>query len=320
MYSVFLSHNWRDKPFVRQLGERLRREGIKVWIDEAEINVGDSLIRKISGALERNDFVVAIISPNSIGSNWVLKELSLAMTKEIAGGNVVVLPLLIELCEVPDFLKDKLYADFTDDNNFEREFSNLLRAIKAHREAPATAKVPEVKSGSRSNHPSKLPYSQRWSGFLNHTKANRILVMIGISLFLLFILGIVVKNTWLKTPDSNVGLQTQNPSLTPNIQSLNSTGNRPQSTVASPDFSPTPSSQPVPSVNSQSTPRPQNRQRARKPELAPIHINKARGLLGRGEYQAALAECDMALKSDPGNREAINLRGLIMQHIKLLNQ
>jgi hypothetical protein len=36
-----------------------------------------------------------------------------ATNKEIASGEVVVSPLLYEECELPEFLKGKLYADFS---------------------------------------------------------------------------------------------------------------------------------------------------------------------------------------------------------------
>jgi hypothetical protein len=39
--SVFLSHNHKDKPFVRKLALDLEGHGIKYWIDEAEMKIGD---------------------------------------------------------------------------------------------------------------------------------------------------------------------------------------------------------------------------------------------------------------------------------------
>ena len=129
MSSIFLSHNSKDKPFVRELAGRLTSEGVVVWLDEAELNIGDSLIEKISDGIQKMEYVAAIISTNSIESRWVQKEISLAMSKEIAGRRVTVLPILIEKCTVPAALVDKLYADFTVPENFEREYSKILRAL-----------------------------------------------------------------------------------------------------------------------------------------------------------------------------------------------
>ena len=62
MSSIFLSHNSKDKPFVRSLARYLEKAGIKVWVDEAEINVGDSLIQKISNGIENMRYLGVILS------------------------------------------------------------------------------------------------------------------------------------------------------------------------------------------------------------------------------------------------------------------
>ncbi len=130
MPSVFLSHSHGDKPFVRDLAGRLSQAGAAVWLDEAEMNVGESLIDRIAAAIQEVDYVAAILSPRSVKSNWVQKELSLAMAKELQGRRVTVLPVLIEACDLPEFLRDKLYADFTRPENHEREFARLLKAMR----------------------------------------------------------------------------------------------------------------------------------------------------------------------------------------------
>lgn len=129
MPSVFLSHSSKDKFFARKLAEELSKFGIKVWIDEAEMKVGDSLIDKISHAIDKSDYVAAILSNNSVQSNWVKKELHIAMTREIEGRNLTILPILIEQCLIPSFLQDKLYADFTDTSKFDDALSKILDAI-----------------------------------------------------------------------------------------------------------------------------------------------------------------------------------------------
>jgi hypothetical protein len=129
MASVFLSHNSKDKAFARKLATRLTESGIEVWIDEAELKVGDSLIQKIGSAIEQADFLAVVLSHNSVNSPWVQKELDLAMQKELAERRVTVLPILKEPCEIPAFLRDKLYADFTDPGSFEMAFARLLHAL-----------------------------------------------------------------------------------------------------------------------------------------------------------------------------------------------
>jgi hypothetical protein len=146
--SIFLSHNSKDKPFVRKLATRLSEEGVVVWLDEAVLHIGDSLIEKISEGIQDMEFVAAIISQNSIASSWVQKELSLAMSKEIKGRQVVVLPIVIDDCELPESLRDKLYADFRDVNEFETSIVKLLKAIGV---IPRTAAAWSPESSHQAN-------------------------------------------------------------------------------------------------------------------------------------------------------------------------
>ncbi|MGD9725838.1 MAG: toll/interleukin-1 receptor domain-containing protein [Nitrospiraceae bacterium] len=164
MSSVFLSHNSKDKPWVRELAKRLTQDGVVVWLDEAELNIGESLIDKISAAIDQMKFVAAVISAHSVQSAWVQKELSLAMSKEIKGRRVTVLPLLIEHCELPAVLRDKLYADFTNPLNFDTEYRKLLRAIDVHNTDEATVASSSTASPTAARVPQEQPPGLRIVG------------------------------------------------------------------------------------------------------------------------------------------------------------
>jgi len=51
-YDVFISHASEDKEAVaRPLARHLQELGLRVWIDECELTLGDSLRRKIDAGL-----------------------------------------------------------------------------------------------------------------------------------------------------------------------------------------------------------------------------------------------------------------------------
>ncbi len=130
-HGLFLSHTGADKPFVRRLrGDLLARGVPRVWLDEAEIEIGDSLTGKIEEGLAASRYVAVVLSRNSVAAPWVRKELEVAMTREVDGGDVVVLPLLYERCELPGFLAGKFYADFTDPERYEAMLDKLLRRLR----------------------------------------------------------------------------------------------------------------------------------------------------------------------------------------------
>jgi hypothetical protein len=131
--SIFLSHTWKDKPFARRLASELTQLGARVWIDEAEIKLGDSLIEKIRTGIDEMDYLAVVLSPDSVTSPWVQREVDIAMNQEIEGKQVKVLPLLYRTCDLPWFLKGKLYADFSNPDRY----SFALRQVTERLGLPA---------------------------------------------------------------------------------------------------------------------------------------------------------------------------------------
>ena len=127
--SIFLSHTHSDKSFVRRLASDLESHGIRYWLDEAEIKVGESLIEKIRNGLDEVDYVAAVLSPSSIASPWVQRELDVAMNQEIQGKKVKVLPIMYQDCDLPGFLLGKFYADFTVQANYSLAFKKLVESM-----------------------------------------------------------------------------------------------------------------------------------------------------------------------------------------------
>jgi hypothetical protein len=126
---VFLSHNWQDKEFVRKLATDLQHLGARVWLDEAEIQIGDSLIEKIRSGIDEMDYLAVILSPHSVNSEWVKKEVDIAMNQEIENKKVKVLPIKAAACEMPGFLKGKLYADFTTQEKYPSALSQVAKKL-----------------------------------------------------------------------------------------------------------------------------------------------------------------------------------------------
>jgi hypothetical protein len=127
--NIFLCHTAVDKPFVRRLAAGLEAHGVRYWLDEAEIKVGDSLIEKIREGLDEVDYVAVVLSPDSVESRWVKRELDVALNQEISGRTVRVLPIMHRNCEPPSFLLGKFYADFRDEAQYAEAFRKLVESI-----------------------------------------------------------------------------------------------------------------------------------------------------------------------------------------------
>jgi hypothetical protein len=75
----FLSHSFRDLQAVIALRDRLISRGYGVWIAEVQIEPGGMITEAVQKGLRGSDKLVAFMSPSSIGSRWVLKEISVAV-------------------------------------------------------------------------------------------------------------------------------------------------------------------------------------------------------------------------------------------------
>lgn len=90
-YDVFISHASEDKEeVVRPLAIALQNKGVRVWYDEFEMKIGDSLRRKIDQGLVNSRFGIVVISRSFIKKGWTNYELDGIMTKAISGQQVLL--------------------------------------------------------------------------------------------------------------------------------------------------------------------------------------------------------------------------------------
>jgi len=114
---AFICYSHQDASFVDELARDLSSKGVGIWLDKREIMVGDSITGRISEGIGQNDYLIIVLSKASVGSEWVQRELNAALMKELQKRSVVVLPLLLEDCQIPPLIADKKYADFRRDHS-----------------------------------------------------------------------------------------------------------------------------------------------------------------------------------------------------------
>jgi hypothetical protein len=97
---VFLSHSNKDRDFVDELANELRRHKVRVWYSQTNIRGGQKWHDEIGSALRRCDWFVIVLSPQSIDSDWVKSELLYAFRDNILRDRVV--PILYQDCDPED--------------------------------------------------------------------------------------------------------------------------------------------------------------------------------------------------------------------------
>lgn len=100
MADIFISYSSKDREKAEQLTELLASAGLSVWIDKQGIDVATSWSGEIVDAIEGCKAFVVLLSPHSVESVNVVKEVSLAAEQKKK-----ILPLDLEPVELPRDLK-----------------------------------------------------------------------------------------------------------------------------------------------------------------------------------------------------------------------
>jgi hypothetical protein len=87
---IFISHASADDAFVKELREKLELLGLTVWADSRNLVAGNKLAPEIEQAIRDARHFIAALSPRTINSAWVRKEIRLAEQSKLD-----VIPLLL---------------------------------------------------------------------------------------------------------------------------------------------------------------------------------------------------------------------------------
>ena len=90
-YDAFISHASEDKDeIVRPLAEVLTELGFRIWYDEFELKIGDSLRQSIDKGLINSRYGIVVLSKAFFAKNWPQYELNGLTAREIEGKKVIL--------------------------------------------------------------------------------------------------------------------------------------------------------------------------------------------------------------------------------------
>jgi len=135
---VFLCHDSRDKPIVRELYQRLSTESwIDPWLDEAKLYPGQDWDLEIDNAVETTDAVVFCVSNNSVTKEgYVQKEIRKILDKaeEKPEQTIFIIPLRLDETPTPLRVRKFQYIDYfpADDQNL--AYERILQSLRIRRD------------------------------------------------------------------------------------------------------------------------------------------------------------------------------------------
>ena len=128
-FDVFLSHSSKDKTTVREIAERLKEGGLKVWLDDWQIRPGDSIPAKIEEGLEQSAVLVLCMSANSLGSDWATVESQTFRFRDPLNRKRRFIPVRLDATEPRGSLRQFAYVDWCEGGSDDAN-ARLLAACK----------------------------------------------------------------------------------------------------------------------------------------------------------------------------------------------
>lgn len=126
---IFLIHAHADREAVLYLFQRMRREGLDVWLDSERLTPGQDWRNEIRNALLKCEVVVVCLSRAfDQKQGYRHEELKLALDKAdlLPDDEVFIIPARLEECEVPESLRHLHRVDLFKAGGFRK----LVGALK----------------------------------------------------------------------------------------------------------------------------------------------------------------------------------------------
>lgn len=132
MSDVMISYSRKDKLFVRQLTQALKRSGREVWVDWEDIPASADWMAEIEAGIDAAHTFVFVITPNSVRSAVCNHEIHHAVRN-----NKRLIPILRQ--EITDEVDDERmhpalkmhnWIMFRDGDDFNKSFRSLVNALE----------------------------------------------------------------------------------------------------------------------------------------------------------------------------------------------
>jgi hypothetical protein len=141
VYDVFLSYRQQepDKTWVRKtLLPRLKAEGLKVFIDYVDFQLGAPIVTEMERAVVQSRYTIGVLSPNYLSSNFTDLESILAEHIGLEQSQRRFIGLLREPCKPRLGIRARYYLDMTDETEFD---AAVARLVSQARKSPDVERI-----------------------------------------------------------------------------------------------------------------------------------------------------------------------------------
>lgn len=138
-YSAFISYNSEDEPFAHRLYSDLQARNVRCWKYTEDMKIGDKILQRVDEAIRFHDKLLLILSESSLTSDWVEREVLLALEREHREKRTLLFPVRIDdailhsTASWARLIQTRNIGDFTrwkGQDVYQPTFERLLRDLK----------------------------------------------------------------------------------------------------------------------------------------------------------------------------------------------
>jgi uncharacterized protein YjbI with pentapeptide repeats len=148
-YSCFISYSTKDEEFADRLYADLQNKGVRCWFAPHDAKGGQKLDLQIDQAIRLHEKVLLILSPDSIKSDWVRREIKKAAKRQAQENKDVLFPVsLVPFKKLQQWeywdgdlakdlaaeIREYLIPDFSNWKNhdaYKKAFDKLLKDLQS---------------------------------------------------------------------------------------------------------------------------------------------------------------------------------------------
>jgi formylglycine-generating enzyme required for sulfatase activity len=164
MTQIFISYSRKDLTFIEHLAADLGKYGLDTWYDLSDLEGGSRWNMEIQKAIKDSQYVLVVLSPDSIASEWVDDEVTFARTLKKK-----IIPLYYRPCKELGLVYVNLnYIDIQGEK-YQANFEKILRALNVGRDSIPTPAA--AQPASRVANPTYTPPPQKAARPLTNANA-----------------------------------------------------------------------------------------------------------------------------------------------------
>ena len=131
---VFLCYAHSDKETVHNLYARIMENGVYAWLDTEDLQPGQNWQHEIRKAILKSDVVIVCISREfnkQHGYRYEELKIALERAKLLADGDVFIIPVRLEKCDMPSALRHLHRVDLFESGGYKKLIRALWRLVES---------------------------------------------------------------------------------------------------------------------------------------------------------------------------------------------